>query len=85
MKAGDVILDFNKRSAIVVSIGRTNMLYVPIEDGELVLRSGNIVAMQVEGWLVLPGYPIKRAVRIYLKHSGGVSAKAKAALKELIK
>lgn len=77
-----VLIDRNARTAIVVSVGRKLTHLVPLEEGELVLRALTDEEMRDRGFREL-NYPVKRAVRKYLKHSGGVSPKARAALKEL--
>lgn len=82
MIAGDVMLDFNRRSCIIVRVGRKNVEYVRLEEGELVVRTASAEFIEHD-YTLLPGYPVKRAIRVYLKHAGGVSAKAKAALKAL--
>jgi hypothetical protein len=76
----DVIIDCNRRTAIVVSRGRKLLHVVPLEEGELVIRTLSPEDMRSRGFRELD-YPLKKAVRKYLRHAGGVSAKAKAALK----
>lgn len=82
MKPGDVMLDFNRRSCIVTRVGHKRVYFVLMEPGELVETWDGYEEFERE-FTLLPGYPVKRAIRVYLKHSGGVSAKAKAALKAL--
>lgn len=82
MKPGDVLIDWNRRSVIIVAVGRVNAEYVRMDEGELVVRTASMEHIAHQ-YTLLPGYPVKRAIRVYLKHSGGVSAKAKAALKAL--
>lgn len=80
--AGDVVSNFNARTAIIVATGRTKVHYVPIEEGELVVRSEDVRIFEYT--TILRGYPLKRAVRSYLRHNGGVSKKARDALKQLL-
>lgn len=78
-----VMVDRNARTAIVVAEGRKLTHMVAMEEGELVIRTFDPDEMRERGFREIPDYPIKRAVRKYLKHSGGVSPKARKALKEL--
>lgn len=76
-----VLIDRNARTAIVVGQGRKYTRVVPMEEGELVIRELSLDDMRDRQFRELPDYPVKRAVNKYLKHSGGVSTKARAALK----
>ena len=77
-----VLIDCNRRTAIVVSRGRKLLHVVPLEEGELTIRTLAPEDLRDRGFRELE-YPIKKAINKYLKHSGGLSAKAKAALKTL--
>lgn len=78
-----VLIDRNARTAIVVRVGRKLTHLVPLEEGELVVRALAPAEMAERGFRPLE-YPVKRAVRKYLKHAGGVSSKARKALKGLV-
>ena len=82
MKRGDVLQDFNRHCAIVVDQGRVLTKAVELECGELVIRALRPEQLLERGFKVID-YPLRRAVRIFLQHSGGVSLKARAALKEV--
>ncbi|HKQ24072.1 MAG TPA: hypothetical protein VJT81_06480 [Burkholderiales bacterium] len=84
MNAGDVLADCNRRTAIVVRLGRKLTHLVPLEEGELVLRSLSPAEIASRGFRPID-YPLKKAVRKYLKHSGGVSPKARTALRALVR
>jgi hypothetical protein len=83
MKARDVLIDRNARTAIVLGKGRKLTTLVPMEEGELVVRVLSPEDMDERGFRLID-YPFKRAVRKYLKHSGGISGKARSALKALL-
>ncbi len=83
MNRGDVLIDFNRRTAIVVEQGRKLTHLVQLDEGELVVRTMSAKELEHVGARPLQ-YDTKKAVRKYLKHSGGVSAKAKAALRSLL-
>lgn len=78
-----VLIDRNARTAIVISEGRKLTHLVPLEDGELVVRSLSDDEMRERMFRPLE-YPINKAVRKYLKHAGGVSPKARKALKGVL-
>lgn len=78
-----VLIDRNARTAIVIREGRKLTHVVPLEEGELVVRTLTIDDMRDRMFRAL-NYPIKKAVRQYLRHSGGVSKKARQALKGLV-
>lgn len=78
-----VLIDRNARTAIVVAQGRKRTHLVALEEGELVVRPYTAAELQERGFKPLD-YPLKRAVRKYLKHSGGVSKAAKKALRAII-
>lgn len=84
MTAGDVLLDRNARTAIVIAIGRKLTQLVQLEEGELVVRPFSASEMVARGFRRID-YPTRRAVRKYLKHSGGVSTKARQALRAIAK
>jgi hypothetical protein len=84
MNAGDVLVDHNRRTAIVVRMGRKLTHLVPLEEGELVLRSLSPAELAHRGFRPID-YPLKKAVRVYLKHAGGISPKAKQALRALVR
>lgn len=83
MNAGDVLIDFNRRTAIVVAQGRKLTQLVALEEGELVVRPYNQDELRDRVFRPLR-YPLRRAVRQYLKHSGGVSDRARKALRGLL-
>jgi hypothetical protein len=80
---GEVLVDCNRRTAIVVRVGRSLTHLVPLDDGELVLRSLSTAEMADRGFRPIE-YPLKKAVRVYLKHAGGISSKARKALRSLV-
>lgn len=84
MNAGDVLVDHNRRTAIVVRMGRKLTHLVPLEEGELVLRSLSPAEMEDRGFRPLD-YQLKKAVRLYLKHASGISTKARKALRALVR
>ena len=84
MTPGAVLIDFNRRTAIVVGRGRKLTRLVQMEEGELVVRTFSPDDLELRGFRSLD-YPVKRAVRKFMKHSGGVSGKARAALNLLKK
>lgn len=79
-----VLIDRNARTAIVVAQGRKRTHLVALEEGELVVRPYRQDELLARGFKAMD-YPLKRAVRQYLKHSGGVSKAAKKALRGLLK
>jgi hypothetical protein len=76
---GDVLQDFNRRSAIVMSVGRKLTHLVMLEEGPVILRALSEEELIDGRWRVI-AYPTKRAARKFLAHSGGVSDKAREAL-----
>lgn len=84
MIAGAVLIDRNARTAIVITQGRKLTHLVPLEEGELTVRPLSQADLEERGFRPMD-YPLKRAVRIYLRHSGGVSTAARKALKGLVK
>lgn len=83
VEAGQVRCNHNARTCIVTRVGRTRVDYVPIEEGELVVRTEDVRLFLGEHFYHLSDYPLKKAIRIYLKHNGGVSKKAREALRAL--
>jgi len=81
---GDVLLDFNRRSAIVVAVGRKLTRLAMLEDGPIVVRALTEEEMCDRGYRPID-YPTRKAVRAFLKHSGGVSDKARSELNLLKK
>ena len=76
----DVIIDHNRRTAIIVGRGRKYTSIVPMEEGELVIRKLSQEQLDARGFRPLD-YPVKRAVRKFMKHNGGVSKVARDALR----
>lgn len=79
-----VLIDRNRHTAIVVRTGRKLTHLVTLEPGELVLRAYTQQALRARQFQPID-YPVPRAVRQYLRHAGGVSGKARKALKSLLK
>lgn len=84
MNAGAVLVGHNRRTAIVVAQGRKLTHLVPLEEGELVVRPLSQAELDHRGFRPID-YPLRKAVRAYLKHSGGISPKARKALRGLVK
>jgi hypothetical protein len=76
-----VLIDRNRRTAIVVGRGRKLTKLVQMEEGALVVRLFSPEDLEERGFTELPDYPVKRAVRKFLKHAGGISQKARASLR----
>ena len=83
MNRGDIIRDFNRHHAIVVGAGRVLVHVVELECGELVVRALRPEDILDRGFVAISDYPLRRAVRVFLKHSGGVSVKAREVLRAL--
>lgn len=79
-KPRTVVVGYGARTAIIIAVGRTKVHYIPMEEGQLVVRKEDIRLFAFTREL---DYPIKRACRLYLKHSGGLSVAARDALTRL--
>ena len=84
MTPGAVLIDFNRRTAVVVGRGRKLTRLVALEEGELIVRTFSLADLELRGFRPLD-YPVKCAVRKFLQHAGGVSGKARSALNLLRK
>lgn len=79
-----VIVDRNRHTAIVLKTGRKLIHLVELSDGALRVTKMKKAKFDQRGFTELVGYPVEKAVRIYLAHTAGVLDNAKRALLDLI-
>ena len=80
----NVIIDRNRRSAIVTRQGHKYVHLVQLSEGELTTSRLTDEELHDRGFQPLAGYPLDRAVNLYLNHCGGVSDAARRELLNLL-
>jgi hypothetical protein len=79
-----VIIDRNRRSAIITRQGQKYVHLVQLSEGELTTSRLTDEELDGRGFRPLAGYPLDRAVNLYLNHNGGVSDAARRELLNLL-
>ena len=80
---GAVVRNHNSRTGILIDRGHKLVRAVFMHEGELVITKLTDEELRDLGYEAIE-YPLKRAVRIYRKHAGGISKGARDALKQLV-
>lgn len=80
----NVIIDRNRRSAIITRQGHKFVHLVQLTEGELTTSRLTDEELHDRGFQPLPNYPLDRAVGLYLAHQGGVSDAARRELTNLL-
>lgn len=78
-----VLIDRNRRSAIVLRQGHKYVHLVQMDDGELTTSRLTDEELDDRGFKPLD-YPLERAVAHFLAHNGGVSPAARRELASLL-
>jgi len=85
IERGMVLLDYHRHAAIVVSVGhKLTHLIEYAGERELVIHALDDDAVRERGYFEI-NYPVRRAVRVFLRHPAGVSVKARAELRAIAK